>query len=188
MSHELIGGERSEAFSAAERGKDRAIKWMQRTWCQSFWESAWARREAWFHNWLPIVCHIVLSRLIETLTSFLIIRTKKKKKLEIFQALNFHNAALNYAAISQLFISVAVLRPCFKKHAKWEWAERAVSTHFTQNCLLEKFVSQCRFLIFLCVLRAVPVTAALKWSLRMTVVSREEKQITTLRNGQYRSS
>ena len=81
--------------------------------------------------------------------NFNLIFNKKKKSLKYFRALNFYNAALNYAAISQLFISVAVLRPCFKKHAKWEWAKHAVSTHFTQNCLLEKFVSQCRFGVFL---------------------------------------
>ena len=39
----------------------------------------WTRREARLHDWLPIVCHIVLSRLIETLTSFLMCKKKKKK-------------------------------------------------------------------------------------------------------------
>lgn len=45
-----------------------------------------------------------------------------------------------------------------KSMQKWEWAKRAASTHFTQNCLLERFVSQCRFSYFLWVLRTVPVT------------------------------
>lgn len=34
-----------------------------------------------------------------------------EEKREIYQALNFHNAALNYAAISQLFIWAAASRP-----------------------------------------------------------------------------
>lgn len=111
---------------------------------------------------------------------------KKKRKLEIFQALNFYNAALNYAGISQLFISVAV---CYghalKSMQKWEWAKHAASTHFTQNRLLERFVSQCRFHIFLWASRTVSVTEAIP--VDNCCVSRA-KQILILRSGQCRLS
>ena len=46
------------------------------------------------------VVFFFLPRLIETLTSFLI----KKKSGGMFRTLNLHNAVLNYAVISQLFI------------------------------------------------------------------------------------
>lgn len=100
-------------------------------------------------SWLIAHCVLYCSFKVDWNFNLIFNEKKNEEKLEVFQALNFYNAALNYAAISQLFISVAVLWPCFKKHAKWEWARHAVSTHFTQKCLQEKIPSQCRFHISL---------------------------------------
>lgn len=76
-------------------------------------------------------------------------------KKKILQALKFYNAALNYAVISQLFICYG---HALKSMQKWEWAKHVASAHFTQNCLLERFVSQCQFHIISWVLRTLPVT------------------------------
>lgn len=65
---------------------------------------------------------------------------------------------------------------------KWEWAKHAAPTHFTQNCLLERFVFQCRFHIFLWVLRTVTITELIPADIGRLSGA---KQIMTPRNGQY---
>lgn len=185
-------------LSLQQKRKDRVIKWTKWTWCQEFPS---LRSELKFGE--PVSVSLISTRSTASwsiahcvsycsfkvdwnLNLIFIFFFKKKRKLEIFQALNFYNAALNYAGISQLFISVAV---CYghalKSMQKWEWAKHAASTHFTQNRLLERFVSQCRFHIFLWASRTVPVTEAIP--VFNCCVSRA-KQILILRSGQCRLS
>ncbi len=70
----------------------------------------------------------------------------KEEKHETFQTLNFYNAVLNYAAISQLFISKPLCNShAFKSMQNGPVHGRAVSTHFHQNCLQQEIVIQCQF-------------------------------------------
>lgn len=80
---------------------------------------------------------------------------KTEGKLEISRSLNFYNASLNYAAICLLFICVLLLLygPAFKKSMQNGSRPSVLCQHiFSQNCLLEKFVFQCRFhILYRCV-------------------------------------
>lgn len=88
-----------------------------------------APNSARFHDWLLFVRHIVLSRLIETLTSFLM----KRRGAWNISGLEFLQCAAELCSNQSIIHLGGWL--CYGHAAKWEWAGRAVSTHFTQELL-----------------------------------------------------
>lgn len=97
-------------------------------------------------TWITVTidCHFIC-RFSKVDRNFNLIFNKEEKH-ETFQTLNFYNAVLNYAVISQLFISKPLCYShAFKSMQNGPVHGRAVSTHFHQNCLRQEIVIQCQF-------------------------------------------
>lgn len=97
-------------------------------------------------TWITVTidCHFICS-FSKVDRNFNLIFNKEEKH-ETFQTLDFYNAVLNYAEISQLFIWKALCYShAFKAMQNGPAHGHAVSTHFHQNCLRRGIVIQCQF-------------------------------------------
>lgn len=103
-------------------------------------------------SWLIALCASYCSFKVDR--NFNLIFNEKTRSLKYFRPWIFTmrrwimQQSVNYSSWW-----LAVLRPCFKKHAKWEWVGRAVSTHFTQSCLQEKLSPSMSISYFFCALK-----------------------------------
>lgn len=102
----------------------------------------WWKSRTWIT--VTIDCHFICS-FSKVDRNFNLIFNKEEKH-ETFQTLDFYNAVLNYAEISQLFISKALCYShAFKGMQNGPVHGHAVSTHFHQNCLRRRIVIWCQF-------------------------------------------